>query len=113
MIFSLLLLSLIGVGVMIVFQWGVFTKEKHVHPPCEQLPQVEEVNDAIVKHERAIEKIESLSENIHVHIGRPCAKDPNRGLLLINYHSSQEREKVDQFIRKYEGFGVPVYVEKY
>lgn len=103
---------LIVVGLFMLLN-GFFSKGKDTHPPCDQLPTVEETTDVLAEHEVFIKEIEALGEYIEVKLGRPCGEDQNRGLIKINYKTKPEYDAVRDFLTRSEGIGVPVYLEKH
>jgi len=92
---------------------GFFSRVKDTHPPCDQLPTVEEANVALVEHEIFVKEIEALGEYIEVKVGQPCADDKSRGLIKVNYKTKSERDAIQDLLSHSEGLGVPVYLEKY
>ena len=85
---------------------------KYTHPPCDQLPTVMDAAAALDNHEKFAKEIEMLGDGIKVEVGKPCAEDQGRGLVLVRYESKSEREAINDLLSRSEGFGVPVLLEK-
>lgn len=102
-------LLLVG-GVLLLNGW--FSGSKDTHPPCEQLPSVDEAADALDNHQDLSEEIEALGDGITVEVGLPCSDDQSRGLVMVKYNSKAERNAIDGLLSQSNGFGVPVHLVK-
>jgi len=91
---------------------GWFSVSKDTHPPCDQLPDIEETTEALANHQDFAEEITALGDHIEVKVGKPCGDDRNRGLVKVIYSSKSERDAVSDLLKHSEGFGVPVYLVK-
>ncbi|AEP01263.1 hypothetical protein QQ991_17050 [Weizmannia coagulans] len=91
---------------------GWFSGSEDTHPPCNQLPTVSKVDEAIASHQKLTKEIKSIGDDITVEVGRPCSKDQNRGLVMVKYGTKTERKAIDDLLSRRNGFGVPVYLVK-
>lgn len=103
--------SILLVGSILYLKGYIFI-EKDAHPPCDMLPSVAKVNDALASNQDFIEEIKLLGDDIVVEPGQPCIDDPDRGLALVRYNSKSERNSIAEYLGKGEGIGVPVHLEK-
>lgn len=91
---------------------GWFSVSRDTHPPCEQLPTVAEANKALASHQDLVKEIESVSDDIAVEVGKPCADDLDRGLIIVRYSSKSERDAISDLLSRRNGFGAPVHLVK-
>ncbi|MBU5268237.1 hypothetical protein [Virgibacillus proomii] len=91
---------------------GWIPVSKDTHPPCDQLPTVAEVTEALASHQGLAEEIKALDDNITVEVGKPCPDDQNRGLVMVSYGSKSERDAIADLLSRRDGFGVPVHLVK-
>ena len=98
-----------GIGVVT----GVLLRgETSAHPPCDQLPAVTEVEDALAAHPSLVQELEHLGDNVQVTVGEPCGTGTDQALVQVTYAEKSERDAIDSTLGQREGFGVPVYVVK-
>ncbi|WP_163117124.1 hypothetical protein [Bacillus subtilis] len=102
---------LLVVGV-VAFLNGWITGSRDTHPPCDQLPNVTEANEALAKNQDLVEEIKALGDGITVKVGKPCSDDQNRGLVLVSYDSKSEHDAISDLLSQRDGFGVPVHLVK-
>lgn len=77
-------------------------------PPCEQLPGIKSVEDAVASHEDLVTRIRDVGTGVDVAVATPCQDQPNKAIVRINYTTDAEREGVDAILRQEDGFGAPV-----
>lgn len=103
------------VGLFLVFSVvnGLFfSTTKDAHPPCDQLPTLDEVKTSLDNNEAFIQEIESQGTDIVVEAANICEKEPNKGLVVVSYHTKEDHDNISKLLTKREGFGVPIYLEK-
>lgn len=104
------LLVVVGAGGALV---GFAPISRDVHPPCEELPSVEEAAAALDSDPAFAEDIEALGDDITVQVGRPCPDEyPDRGLITVTYGSRSERDAIQEMLGRRDGIGVPLYLER-
>lgn len=108
---SICIIFLLVTGAFAILN-GVFPGTKETHPPCNQLPTVTEVDQAMENNQKFVEKIEALGDGVQVHLDKPCDKDTNRGLIKVSYSSNSEHKAISNLLNLNEGLGVPVYPMK-
>ena len=91
---------------------GWIPVSRDTHPPCDQLPTVAEVTEALASRQGLAEEIKALDDNITVEVGKPCPDDQNRGLVMVSYGSKSERDAIADLLSRRDGFGVPVHLVK-
>src|SRR5690625_6964265 len=85
---------------------GWFSVSKDTHPPCDQLPGIEEATEALANHQDFVEEITTLGDHIEVKVGKPCGDDRNRGLVKVIYSSKSVSDSVSDLIKCSEGIWV-------
>jgi len=95
---------LVGTGVLLL--GGFFPGSDEARPPCEQLPTEAAVRQALTGHGELTRRIEALGEGVTVEVATPCPDD--RALIEISFGNSAEHDAISEFLRKNDGFGVPV-----
>lgn len=94
------------------FLGGVVPVDRNVHPPCDELPSVDEAAEGLAGDPAFAEEIEALGDGITVAVGRPCPEDPDRGLILVTYGSRSERDAIREMLGHRDGVGVPLHLER-
>ncbi|KZM57208.1 MAG: hypothetical protein C6W58_10450 [Bacillaceae bacterium] len=110
-VISVIMMILITVAFVLIMV-GYPMPSKNAHPPCEQLPSVQEVAKALDDHQDFVKKIENIGKNIQVEVGQPCSDDSDRALIEVTYDSKDEEESIRELIKNSEGLGVPIYLVK-
>lgn len=82
-------------------------------PPCDQLPHRADVARALDGNRALVDQIEATGGTVHVTNDTPCADQPDKALVMISYHSEDEREAIDRILTTQDGFGVPVQLERH
>lgn len=96
------------VGTMIAV--GVSSSARSpAHPPCEQLPDVAEVQAALLGSPGLTALLEQQGEDVQIQVGRPCEADPV-ALVEVTYTDPMAPEKIEAVLTQADGFGVPVIV---
>lgn len=108
---SIIIVLLLGVALALNNGW-LPKSSKNTHPPCDQLPSVAEVTEALANNKSFAKEIEGLGKNIRVEVGLPCSDDQKRALIQIKYKSKSEEKAIRNLIEISEGFGVPIYLVK-
>jgi hypothetical protein len=85
--------------------------EDSARPPCDQLPSVQAVNDAVASHQELIARIEKVGQGVKVGVGKPCGGQTDRAIVHIEYAAAAERKDVDAILQN-DSFGVPVELVK-
>ena len=72
---------------------------------CEQLPELQEVEDVMAKHQDLVQAIEAVHPgNAGVELDTSC---PGKGSLTIWYASHADREKIEAILSSETFFGIP------
>ena len=74
--------------------------------PCDQLPSVRDVDDALAAHADLVDRIDDTGADIAR--ATPCPDGPDRALVVVTYQSQAQRDAVDAILVNADGFGVPV-----
>ncbi|MBU5440326.1 hypothetical protein KQI42_20225 [Tissierella sp. MSJ-40] len=110
-IICIIIILFLGVAFALINGWLPISS-KNTHPPCDQLPSVAEVTEALADHKSFVKEIESLGRNIQVEVGLPCSDNQDRALIQIKYKSKSEEKAIRNLIEINEGFGVPIHLVK-
>lgn len=104
--------SLVVVGALVVIALGVVGlpgSTDSARPPCERLPTVSDVRDALTSRAALAERLEAVGSGVEVSLVTPC-DDPDRALVRITVPSADERAGVDAVLGAADGFGAPAEV---
>lgn len=99
-------LSLIGTTML----GGIFPARSTTHPPCAELPHVDDVKEALLTHSDLANDIESQGDTIRVAIATPCTANTTLALIEVSYTRDHELDAIDDLLTQRNGFGVPVHV---
>lgn len=105
--------ALLAVVLAIVF--GVIpprTSPDVARPPCDQLPRRTDVAQALDSHRGLVAQLEAIGEKVHVTNEAPCGGQPDKALVMISYHSEDERQSIDRILTTQNGFGVPAQLKR-
>lgn len=78
-------------------------------PPCDQLPERQEVADALAAHGELATRIRGVGPGMTVDVAAPCDDQPDRAIVRITYATDDEWEGVHAILTQ-EGFGVAAQV---
>lgn len=99
-------LSLIGTTML----GGILPARSTTHPPCAELPHVDDVKEALLTHSDLANDIESQGDTIRVAIATPCTANTTLALIEVSYTRDHELDAIDDLLTQRNGFGVPVHV---
>lgn len=109
---------IICVSLLLVFGATMFLNgwapvSRDTHPACDQLPTTTDAAEALMNSQDLVNEIKKLGNDIVVEVGKPCADNQDRGLVMIRYHSRSDRDAIAELLGRRDGFGVPVHLEKH
>lgn len=77
-------------------------------PPCEQLPGIKSVEDAVASHEDLVTRIQDVGPGVKVDVATPCEGQPDKAIIRVVYDTDNEWEGVNDILQHANGFGAPV-----
>lgn len=80
-------------------------------PPCNELPNSKQVNDALAQHKSVVKDIEASGPGVSVSVANPCQDQTDRALLSITYRTDTERGAVEAVLQRGE-LGIPAVLVK-
>ena len=103
-----IIVIIVSFGSLAIFAYSVSIFEPFYGSsglPCEELPDIEEVRNAIEDHQDIIEEIENTSPgNVWISINERC---DGKGELFIYYDTIDTKNKILELIGDDTFFGIP------